>query len=74
MLTIYRHPKNDLQKFIIALNSSLETLKNNNTVYLIGDFNINLASTDDLDNAAASFDYNRRNLRDAPLNWQLRLV
>ena len=39
--TIYRHPKNDLQKFIVELNTSLEKLKNNNTVYLIVDFNIN---------------------------------
>ena len=44
--TIYRRSKNDLQKFIVGFNTSLEKLKNNNTVYLIGDFNINLASTD----------------------------
>ena len=25
--TIYRHPKNDLQKFIVGLNTSLEKLK-----------------------------------------------
>ena len=56
--TIYRHPKNDLRKFIIELNTSLEKIENNNTVYLIGDFNINLASTDDtnsLSNSATAY-------------------
>ena len=55
--TIYGHPKNDLRKFIVELNTSLEKLKNN-TVYLIGDFNINLASTDDtnsLSNSATAY-------------------
>ena len=32
---------------MVELNTSLKKLKNNNTVYLISDFNINLASTDD---------------------------
>ena len=56
--TIYRHPKNDLRKFIIELNTSREKIKNNNTVYLIGDFNINLVSTDDtnsLSNSATAY-------------------
>ena len=56
--TIYRHPKNDLRKFIIELNTSLEIIENNNTDYLIGDFNINLASTDDtnsLSNSATAY-------------------
>ena len=50
--TIYRHPKNDLRKFIIELK------ENNNTVYLFGDLNINLASTDDtnsLSNSATAY-------------------
>ena len=56
--TIYRHPKNDLRKFITELNTSLEKIENNNTVHLIGDFNINLASTDDtnsLSNSAIAY-------------------
>ena len=52
--TIYRHPKNDLKKFIVELNTSLEKLKNSNTVYLIGYFNINLASTDDTNSLSNS--------------------
>ena len=52
--TIYRHPKNDLRKFIIELNTSFEKIKSNNTVYLIGDFNINLASTDDTNSLSKS--------------------
>ena len=56
--TIYRHPKNDLRKFITELNTSLEKIENNNTVYLVGVFNINLASTDDtnsLSNSATAY-------------------
>ena len=56
--TIDRHPKNDLQKFIIGLNASLEKLKNYNTMYLIGDFDVNLALTDDtnsLSNLATAY-------------------
>ena len=52
--TTYRHSKNNLRKFIIELNTSPENLKNNNTVYLIGDFNINLASTDNTNNLSNS--------------------
>ena len=52
--TIYRHPKNYLQKFMVELNASLEKLKNNNTVYLIGDLKINLAPTDDNNSLANS--------------------
>ena len=39
-------------------------------------FFILLQSSDasDLERAAASLDYNKRNQRDAPLNWQLRFV
>ena len=40
--TIYIHPKNDLQKFVVGLNTSLEKLKNNKTMYLIGEFYITL--------------------------------
>ena len=52
--TIYRHSKNDLRKFIIELNTSLEKIENNNTVYLIGDFNINLGSTDNINSLSNS--------------------
>ena len=47
-----------LHKFLGQHNKSLEKLKNNHTVYLIGNFNINLASTDDtnsLSNSATAY-------------------
>ena len=56
--TIYRHPQNDLQKFLVGLNTSPKKLKNNNTVYLIDDFVINLASANDTNsfsNSATSY-------------------
>ena len=39
--TIYRHPKNDAQVFIDALNTNLEKVRNNK-VFLVGDFNLNI--------------------------------
>ena len=37
--TIYRHPKNDPQVFIDALNTNLEKVRSNR-VFLVGDFNL----------------------------------
>ena len=39
--TIYRHPNNDAQVFIDALNSNLEKVRSNK-VFLVGDFNLNI--------------------------------
>ena len=39
--TIYRHPKNDAQVFIDALNTNLEKVRSNK-VFLVGDFNLNI--------------------------------
>ena len=39
--TIYRHPKNDAQVLIDALNTNLEKVRSNK-VYLVGDFNLNI--------------------------------
>ena len=39
--TIYRHPKNDAQVFIDALNTNLEKVRSNK-VFLEVDFNLNI--------------------------------
>ena len=44
--TIYRHPKNDAQVFIDALNTNLEKVRSNK-VFLVGDFNLNIKSLPD---------------------------
>ena len=45
--TIYRHPKNDAQVFIDALNTTLKKVKSNK-VFIVGDFNLNIKSLPDL--------------------------
>ena len=45
--TIYRHPKNNAQVFIDALNTNLEKVRSNK-VFLVGDFNLNIKSLPDL--------------------------
>ena len=45
--TIYRHPKNDAQVFIDALNTNVENVRSNK-VFLVGDFNLNIKSLPDL--------------------------
>ena len=45
--TIYRHPKNDAQVFIDALNTILKKVKSNK-VFIVGDFNLNIKSLPDL--------------------------
>ena len=45
--TIYRHPKNDAQVFIDALNTNLEKVRSNK-VFIVGDFNLNIKSLPDL--------------------------
>ena len=45
--TIYRHPKNDAQVLVKALNTNLETVKTNK-VFLVGDFYLNIKSLHDL--------------------------
>ena len=42
--TIYRHPKNNMHLFLDSLNKQLDMFKQK-TVFLIGDFNINLTSS-----------------------------
>ena len=47
--TIYRHPKNDAQVFIDALNTSLEKFRSINIkVFLVGDLNLNIKPLPDL--------------------------
>ena len=45
--TIYRHPKNDAEVFIDALNTNLEKIRSNK-VFLVGTFNLNIKSLPDL--------------------------
>ena len=45
--SVYRHPKNDAQVFIDALNTNVENVRSNK-VFLVGDFNLNIRSLSDL--------------------------
>ena len=48
---IYRHPKYDLSKFMIYLETSLKKVDNENReVYICGDFNIDLLKVDERNN------------------------
>ena len=45
----YRHPNTDVKSFIEYMNNTLQKLeKSNNTIFVMGDFNINLLSYDNI--------------------------
>ena len=53
---IYRHPKNNSKLFLDHLNNSLaHNMLKNTKVYLVGDFNIDIASTSSAPNFATDF-------------------